>query len=314
MKNPKYRYEINQCALYKCQSKKKICSLLDISDSEFNTLRDSVKYHCFEIYKKDNSDKRKITAPNQRLKIVQKRLLQLIQYVKRPDWLISGERGKCYIDNGKAHIMSHYVLTMDIKNFYDNCNREYVFRFFKDKMLMAGDIAGFCTDLVCLEGGIPTGCPTSQLIAFYAYEAMFFELYEVACENKCIFTVYVDDLTFSAENPFNVNLLKREADIRLRKYGHRPKYKKVKYYGKDIPAPITGTILMPDNKLKVPNNLQKKIYDNFQDIKNLCDVEAIDKVDLKKINTLQGQIQAARSIEPEKYKEIGRISSAKVQR
>lgn len=87
--------------------------------------------------------------------------------------LISGERGKCYIDNGKAHIMSHYVLTMDIKNFYDNCNREYVFRFFKDKMLMAGDIAGFCTDLVCLEGGIPTGCPTSQLIAFYAYEAMF---------------------------------------------------------------------------------------------------------------------------------------------
>ena len=26
MKNPKYRYEINQCALYKCQSKKKICS------------------------------------------------------------------------------------------------------------------------------------------------------------------------------------------------------------------------------------------------------------------------------------------------
>ena len=82
MKNPKYRYEINQCALYKCQSKKKICSLLDISDSEFNTLRDSVKYHCFEIYKKDTSDKRKITAPNQRLKIVQKRLLQLIQYVR----------------------------------------------------------------------------------------------------------------------------------------------------------------------------------------------------------------------------------------
>lgn len=39
-----------------------------------------------------------------------------------------------------------------------------------------------------------------------------FELYEVACENKCIFTVYVDDLTFS-ENPFNVNLLKRADTI-----------------------------------------------------------------------------------------------------
>ena len=41
--------------------------------------------------------------------------------------LISGEKGKCYIDNGKSHLNSNYFLTMDIKKFYDNCFREYVF-------------------------------------------------------------------------------------------------------------------------------------------------------------------------------------------
>ena len=51
----------------------------------------------------------------------------------------------------------------------------------------------------------PTGCPTSQLIALYAYENMFNEIYDVACTNGCIFTVYVDDMTFSAEKVFDVN-------------------------------------------------------------------------------------------------------------
>ena len=37
---------------------------------------------------------------------------------------------KCYIDNGKSHLNSNYFLTMDIKKFYDNCSREYVFFFF----------------------------------------------------------------------------------------------------------------------------------------------------------------------------------------
>lgn len=125
-------------------------------------------------------EKRNITAPDRRIKEIQTRILQLLQKVERPEWLISGEKGKCYIDNGKKHIHSNYFLTMDIKKFYDNCEREYVFRFFRDRLLMAGDLAGLCTDIVTYEGGIPTGCPTSQLLAFYAYENMFNEISEVA--------------------------------------------------------------------------------------------------------------------------------------
>lgn len=38
---------------------------------------------------------------------------------------------------------------------------------------------GLCTDIVTYDGGIPTGCPTSQIIAYYAYENMFNEIYRV---------------------------------------------------------------------------------------------------------------------------------------
>lgn len=40
-------------------------------------------------------------------------------------------------------------------------------------MLNSPDVAKILTDIVTYNGGIPTGCPTSQLIAYYAYEDMF---------------------------------------------------------------------------------------------------------------------------------------------
>lgn len=282
--------------------------LLNINENEFLGIINIVKYHSFEIDKKGEIEKRRITAPEHRIKAIQKRIHELLCKVERPDWLISGEKGKCYIDNGKAHLRSGYILTVDIKKFYDNCKREYVFRFFKDVLKMAGDIAGLCTDIVTYDNGIPTGCPTSQLIAFYAYESMFIEIAEKAKKYGCIFTLYVDDMTFSSTEPFDVNGLKKNIDVLLRKYGHKPKYKKMKYYTKTKSKPITGTIITPENELRVPNRLQQKIYNNFQEVKELQDKELTDE-ELKKINSLKGQIQAAKNIESNKFPEMSRLLS-----
>ena len=123
------RYDITQCALYKCNSSNRLKKQLKITDGEYKDVVKLVKYHEFQIDKKDGIEKRSITAPDRRIKEIQTRVLQLLQKVERPEWLISGEKGKCYIDNGKKHIDSNYFLTMDIKKFYDNCKREYVFCF-----------------------------------------------------------------------------------------------------------------------------------------------------------------------------------------
>ena len=303
------KYDITQCALYKCRSPRTLKKRLVIKDEEYKDITAIVKYHGFQIDKKDSTEKRNITAPNKRIKEIQTRMLQLLQKVMRPEWLISGEKGKCYIDNGLKHIHSNFFLTMDIKKFYDNCKREYVFLFFKNRLCMAGDIAGICTDIVTYEKGIPTGCPTSQLLAFYAYENMFTEIYEVAQSYGCIFTLYVDDMTFSAREAFNVNEMIREIDCILRKYGHKPKYKKVKYYSHGRFVPITGTIVTAKHDLKVPNRLQKKVYDDFQEIKDLSG-KKLSVEQQKKINSLKGRIQAVRNIEKNKFPEINRLTNA----
>lgn len=308
MRKESHKYDITQCALYKLKSSKQLKKVLCITEEEYKDILSIVHYHSFQIDKKDSTEKRNITAPDKRIKEIQTRILKLLQNVERPIWLISGEKGKCYIDNGKSHLNSSYFLTMDIKKFYDNCSREYVFLFFKNRLMMAGDLAGLCTDIVTYDGGIPTGCPTSQIIAYYAYERMFNEIYGIACKYGCKYTVYVDDMTFSSKEPFDLKRMKNEVDCILRKYGHKPKYKKVKYYSKGKSVPITGTIVTGQHELKVPNRLQKRVYDDFQELKNLMGKDISD-CDIKKLNRLKGRIQASRNIEEGKFPEINRLTN-----
>lgn len=54
-------------------------------------------------------------------------------------------------------------------------------------MQTSPDVAKILTDIVTYNGGIPTGCPTSQLIAFYAYEDMFKQIQQCAESYGCIF-------------------------------------------------------------------------------------------------------------------------------
>lgn len=307
MNQPKQRYPINQCALYKCRSRKRLETLLSIEPGDLKNIHCAIKYHAFEIEKKNSDEKRKITAPDKVLKDVQRRVLTLLQWVERPSWLISGEKGKSYIDNGKAHLSSNYMLAIDIKKFYDNCRRNYVYLFFRDKMQTTPDVAAILTDIVTFGDGIPTGCPTSQLIAYYAYEDMFKLISDCALTYSCQFTLYVDDMTFSSDIPFDHQKLGREIDIILRRFGHKPKYRKLKYYSKEDAKPITGTIVTPEHRLDVPNILQKKVYDNFQLAKQL-EADGASEELLHVTQALSGQIQASRNIDDNRFPEILRLS------
>lgn len=311
MKNkaPIRKYDITQCALYKCRTKKRLEHLLCLEPGGLKIIDSIIEYHKFEIDKKHSNEKREITAPDKTLKAIQRRILYLLHRVIRPEWLISGEKQKCYIDNGEAHIDGKYVLTVDIKKFYDNCTREPVYQFFVQKLKTSPDVAKKLTDIITYNGGIPTGCPTSQIIAFYAYSDMFSEISDLATQCGCKFTLYVDDMTFSSTKPFSPNQLSQMIDCVLRKYGHKPKYPKVKYYGPSDYKPITGTVVTPEHSLVVPNGLQKTIYNAFQAVKPLIGAETCSEEDAKRILSLKGQIQAARNIEEEKFPDIGRLTN-----
>lgn len=127
----------------------------------------------------------------------------------------------------------------------------------------------------------------------------------IAVQNGCKFTLYVDDITFSNSTPIEPLKLVNLIGYELRRFDHRIKKEKVKYYPKENFKVVTG-VATKDHRLKVPNGLQKKIYDNFMTLKE-CNYGCyqIDELDYeKKLNSLMGQLQSAKSIENTKFPEI----------
>jgi len=293
-------YPLERSPLFKLSNKRRLESIIGLERYSLNKIREHIDYYTFEIDKRDG-EKRPITAPNFHLKRVQKSIHDLLSRIDKPDWLISGSKGKSYIDNAKLHQrnQSKYALTLDIKKFYPRCTRGYVFSFLSNTLEMSDDVAGVMADVLTLKSEIPTGSPASQLLAFFAYKEMFIKLNELALRYDCVFTVYVDDLSFSSQSPFDNYALMNDVESILEKYGHKLKRNKKAYYSKSDGKMFTGVVLDAQSQLKVPNNLQAKIK---KDADLLMKPETLTSVERQKLkNRLQGRIMSARNIEPNKF-------------
>lgn len=296
-KSKEYRYPFDQCALYKCTTKRRLYEYLKVDSFELYAILETMHYDEFTKPKKNSDELRAITAPSRNLKGIQRRILSLLQRARRPEWLMSGELGKNYITNAEFHQNNDFCLTIDISKFYDNCTREYVYLFFRDKLKCNTDVAKILTDLSTYQGGIPTGTPISQMLAYYAYEDMFTEIYDFATLNGLKFSLYVDDMTFSSEFNFNSKRVTYEVKKILNRFGHTLKTKKTHYYTKHASKLVTGVIITSNKSLSTPNCRRKKIIDEVGMIKSDC-------FDETKALSLLGKVSAARQIEPNIFPSI----------
>ncbi len=187
-------------------------------------------------------------------------------------------------------------MTADISCFYDNCKREYVYSFFKNKLQCSPDVSKTLTDLVTWNNGIPTGTPTSQLIAYYAYEEMFFAIKELSQQYGLTFSLYVDDMTFSGNSNFNIGKFIFELRAILKRYGHSLKKSKTKYYSKNRAKIITGVAVLPNFSLSVANTKRMQIVDLFYSCSDVKDKKAIE--------SLKGKICSAKQIQPQIFPEL----------
>jgi RNA-directed DNA polymerase len=169
---------------------------------------------------------------------------ELRQDIFRNNPIKSRDLSVIYLENSLC-VSGMQVISIDIRKFYENCSREYIYQFFKNSLHTSSDVAVILTTIVTLENKLPTGSPTSQIIAYYAYQKMFNEIHDIAEQYGCIFTLYVDDMTFSSILPFNTSQLKNKIDIELRRYSHKPKYSKIKYFSKKKHKVVTGVSITP---------------------------------------------------------------------
>ena len=297
---------LHQCRLYKCRSMKTLSRVLYVSVRDLTNTHRWISYRT-RSEQKPNGGMRPIYSPNKKLKRAQKRIKQLLERIEKPDWVFSGTKGVCHVDNATYHKGNTYFVLADLSSFYENCTRDAVYRFFNGQMHTAPDVAEVLTDLTTWTNQdghqmIPTGSPTGQLLAFFAYRSMFEELEACAKDYGCRLSLYVDDLTLSSDKPIpNPQGLAKQMARIMNAYGHRINWKKTRYAGRHSYKIVTGVALDEDGNPRVPNALRKKTIDGLASYK-AGEISA-------QAPTI-GRVNAARQIEPGIFSEVERLVSA----
>jgi hypothetical protein len=211
-------------ALLNCSVK----TLVDILYAEGND-----NYFSFRIDKKSGGS-RLINAPNETLKVMQKKLAEIInncmqeistdeQSIKnltnrsslvRP--LSHGFQKKKKLSNGdnksdlndltlgihtnaKCHKNKKYVLNLDLEDFFSSFNFGRVRGFFiKNRdFCLHEKIATILAQIACYQNGLPQGSPCSPVITNIITHILDVRLAQLAKKYKCYYSRYADDITFS---------------------------------------------------------------------------------------------------------------------
>lgn len=180
------------------------------------------KYYEFEIPKK-NGDPRKIKAPTEKLKVLQKRLAHLLvdcfEDILRKNNKRSLSHGfrkdHSIITNAKNHKNKRYVFNIDLKDFFPSINFGRVRGFFikNHHLNLDPKVATVIAQIACHDNELPQGSPCSPIISNYIGHLLDVRMVRLAKRTKCTYSRYVDDITFSTNNkqfPKNIAIEKEE--------------------------------------------------------------------------------------------------------
>lgn len=197
--------------LQAAKTRESLAHLLEIEHSQLTYLLYAKpgppKYKAFDIPKRGGGV-RAITAPEEELKSLQRRLGSVLQEACLDIEKLTGRRSsashgfqpnKSIITNARAHRNKRYVLNIDLQEFFPSITAKRVRGFFiKDKSFsLAPEVATAIAHISCYKDCLPQGAPSSPVISNLIAGILDFHLIKLAKEAGCRYTRYVDDITFS---------------------------------------------------------------------------------------------------------------------
>lgn len=264
-----------------------LSELAEILDFPIRSLIEAIKKGYRSYYVQGKTKKRLIEEPNVILKLLLKDLKEILfEKFDRPEYNKCWTGGNNYL-NAQAHAGQHAFVTTDISSFFTNSKACYVRKFFKEKLNISGEALNMLVQMCTYRGHIPTGAPTSSILAFLSHKDLFDEIAEYMEERNIMFTLYVDDITLSAKHGITWDEIKFIKSV-LKKHKLEIKKEKTKFYSYKR-AMITGFYLSQGGKISVPDSVGHKIVSLLRE-KNLGDMS---KKELRKIIGLINYCQTA---------------------
>lgn len=157
-------------------------------------------YQHFSVAKGPNKV-RMISAPDDRLKFLQRKLADKLSKLYRPRNPVHGFVAERSVKtNALAHLHRRFVVNIDLKEFFPTISQNRV-----EGMLSSLGINAQVSEIIaricCNNGHLPQGAPSSPVLSNMICFRLDKKLMGIAKEARCIYTRYADDITFSSHQP-----------------------------------------------------------------------------------------------------------------
>ncbi|CDF00349.1 retron-type reverse transcriptase [Clostridium sp. CAG:813] len=230
---------------------------LDVKTIEKLT-RDNFNYYHFTI-PKGNGEKRLITAPKGKLKVIQKWILvnclEKFAVAECATAFIKGKHGIRV--NAESHQYNKYILEFDLKDFFPNISFWDVQNLFL-RMNLSQKLSILFAKLCTYDGYLPQGAITSPYISNLICYDLDLKLLELCDYYDITYTRYADDLTFSSDELYLLLSLMQEISSIIHYYGFKVNYNKTKVLLPSNKQTITG-ITVNNGEIKVDKKLKRMV-------------------------------------------------------
>ncbi|WP_083272951.1 reverse transcriptase domain-containing protein [Alteromonas confluentis] len=158
-------------------------------------------YRAFDIVKKSGGV-REITTPIPSLKVLQRKLKDLIEpFTSHREAAHGFIRKRGVLTNATRHVGKKHVLNTDLEDFFGTINFGRVKRLFESSPFeLSSQVATVLAQIVCYKNRLPQGAPTSPIISNMIAFKLDGNLTSLARKAKSTYTRYADDLTFSCHS------------------------------------------------------------------------------------------------------------------
>ena len=246
--------------------------------------------------------KRIILAPCEKLKQAQRFFKTAI------NWVYPLEMNT--FNAAKIHCGKKYVLKMDIKDFYGSVPYPFIEQVVKNvcKRIKNADI-NYYLMITTVDDKLPTGAPTSAHIANACFSPVDKRIKDYANMLGVNYSRYMDDLTFSCDDKYLLNLVEKYVTRTLGNFGYKLNERKTKYISDNKQQNVLGVIV--NNKdVRLPKELRRKLratLHNYSIFKS-CGAKQIDLKyrtwSEKSIAQLKGYLAYAKQVDKKSYNKL----------
>jgi hypothetical protein len=214
-------------------------------------------YHVYQLPKAAGGH-RTITAPDARLKRLQRRLLAGLLGEARVHQAATGFRpGQSVVTNAAPHVGKRLVVNVDIERFFDTTRYERIISACRraTEGLLSPRAAFLLADICTYDGHLPTGAPTSPVLANVILAPVDRALAVVAARHGIAYTRYADDLTFSGGD--NATKIIPFARRLLRELGYHLDADKTMCFRRGRRQMVTGLVV--NDKPNLPRRVRRRL-------------------------------------------------------